>query len=66
LWIHFVVGGGGLFPQADHVYRFVPPRSKHFWQKAYRMELVLNVLIPCCCEYARSSGLYDQLISTFV
>ncbi|TMW60538.1 hypothetical protein Poli38472_000580 [Pythium oligandrum] len=62
LWSHFVVGGG-LFPTADHVYRFVPPRSKHFWTTAYRMELVLNVLIPCACEVVHSTGIYDQLVN---
>ncbi|GLD91548.1 hypothetical protein PINS_up000081 [Pythium insidiosum] len=60
LWSRFVVGESG-FPKADHVYRFVPPRSQHFWNTAYRMELVLNVLVPCCCHLVHHSGLYDQL-----
>ncbi|KAJ0394047.1 hypothetical protein P43SY_000968 [Pythium insidiosum] len=65
LWSRFVVGEGG-FPKADHVYRFVPPRSQHFWNTAYRMELVLNVLVPCCCHLVHQSGLYDQLADGLV
>lgn len=49
LWSRFVVGGGN-FPPADHVYGFDPPRSQHFWNNAYRMELFLNCFIPCICE----------------
>ncbi|GMF59478.1 unnamed protein product [Phytophthora fragariaefolia] len=49
--IHFVVGGG-VFPKADHIYRFSPPRSQHFWNAAYKMELMLNVLVPLFCVLA--------------
>ena len=51
LWSHFVVGGG-LFPKADHIYRFSPPRSQHFWNAAYKMELMLNLLVPLFCVLA--------------
>ncbi|KAF1335358.1 Ww domain-binding protein 4, partial [Globisporangium splendens] len=51
LWSHFVVGGG-VFPKADHVYRFSPPRSQHFWNAAYKMELMLNMFVPLFCVLA--------------
>lgn len=51
LWSHFVVGGG-VFPTADHIYRFSPPRSPHFWNAAYKMELLLNLFVPLSCVLA--------------
>ncbi|RLN90633.1 hypothetical protein BBJ28_00023044 [Nothophytophthora sp. Chile5] len=51
LWSHFVVGGG-VFPKADHIYRFSPPRSQHFWNAAYKMELMLNLFVPLFCVLA--------------
>ena len=44
--------GGGIFPKADHIYRFSPPRSQHFWNAAYKMELMLNLLVPLFCVLA--------------
>lgn len=64
LWGHFVVGGG-LFPKADHVYRFSPPRSQHFWNAAYKMELMLNLCVPLFCVLAHQVGVYDSLASSF-
>ncbi|DBA01323.1 TPA: hypothetical protein N0F65_001828 [Lagenidium giganteum] len=49
IWCYAVVGGG-LFPKADHVYRFSPPRSQHFWNAAYKMELLLNLCVPLFCR----------------
>uniref|UniRef100_A0AAV1T2Z1 Uncharacterized protein n=1 Tax=Peronospora matthiolae TaxID=2874970 RepID=A0AAV1T2Z1_9STRA len=57
LWSHFVVGGG-LFPKADHIYRFSPPRSQRFWNAAYKMELMLNVLVPLFCVLAHQRSFW--------
>lgn len=51
LWSRFVVGGGSC-AKADHIYRFSPPRSPHFWNAAYKMELLLNLLVPLFCVLA--------------
>ncbi|KAF4316864.1 hypothetical protein BBO99_00007721 [Phytophthora kernoviae] len=57
LWSHFVVGGG-VFPKADHIYRFSPPRSQHFWNAAYKMELMLNLLVPLFCVLAHQRSFW--------
>ncbi|CEG49451.1 hypothetical protein L916_15926 [Plasmopara halstedii] len=57
LWSHCVVGGG-VFPKADHVYRFSPPRSQHFWNAAYKMELMLNMLVPLFCVLAHQRSFW--------
>uniref|UniRef100_K3W6U0 RNA methyltransferase n=1 Tax=Globisporangium ultimum (strain ATCC 200006 / CBS 805.95 / DAOM BR144) TaxID=431595 RepID=K3W6U0_GLOUD len=57
LWSHFVVGGG-VFPKADHVYRFSPPRSQHFWNAAYKMELMLNMFVPLFCVLAHQRSFW--------
>ncbi|KAG7375637.1 Mycolic acid cyclopropane synthetase [Phytophthora pseudosyringae] len=57
LWSHFVVGGG-VFPKADHIYRFSPPRSQHFWHAAYKMELMLNLLVPLFCVLAHQRSFW--------
>lgn len=54
--------GGGMFPKADHVYRFSPPRSQHFWNAAYKMELMLNLFVPLFCVLAHQVGNYDCLV----
>ncbi|TMW60539.1 hypothetical protein Poli38472_000581 [Pythium oligandrum] len=57
LWVHFAVGGG-TFPKGDHVFRFDPPRSQHFWNAAYRLELVLNLCIPVFCVLAHQGSFW--------
>ncbi|ETI37549.1 hypothetical protein, variant [Phytophthora nicotianae] len=57
LWSHFVVGGR-VFPKADHIYRFSPPRSQHFWNAAYKMELMLNLLVPLFCVLAHQRSFW--------
>ncbi|KAF4047215.1 Mycolic acid cyclopropane synthetase [Phytophthora infestans] len=57
LWSHFVVGGG-VFPKADHIYRFSPPRSQRFWNAAYKMELLLNLLVPLFCVLAHQRSFW--------
>ncbi|RMX64616.1 hypothetical protein KXD40_002093 [Peronospora effusa] len=57
LWSHCVVGGG-VFPKADHIYRFSPPRSQHFWNAAYKMELMLNLLVPLFCVLAHQRSFW--------
>ncbi len=52
LWSYLI--GGGLFPSADHVYGFAPPRSKHFWAAAYRMEIVLDLFVPLLCVLSQT------------
>ncbi|KAI9908594.1 hypothetical protein PsorP6_004377 [Peronosclerospora sorghi] len=59
LWSYFVAGGG-VFPKADHIYRFSPPRSQHFWSAAYKMELMLNVLVPIFCVLAHKVALSHE------
>lgn len=54
-----------MFPKADHVYRFSPPRSQHFWKAAYKMELMLNLFVPLFCVMAHQVGLYDNLVRNF-
>ncbi|GLD91547.1 hypothetical protein PINS_up000080 [Pythium insidiosum] len=57
LWVHFVVGGG-VFPKGDHVFRFTPPRSQHFWHAAYRIELLLNLFVPLFCVLAHQRSFW--------
>ncbi|TYZ64892.1 hypothetical protein PybrP1_001115 [[Pythium] brassicae (nom. inval.)] len=64
LWGHFVVGGG-LFPKADHVYRFSPPRSQHFWNAAYKMELLLNLCVPLFCVLAHQRSFWVYVATAF-
>ncbi|CAH0515332.1 unnamed protein product [Peronospora belbahrii] len=62
LWSHFVVGGG-VFPKADHIYRFSPPRSQHFWNAAYKMELMLNLLVPLFCVLAHQRSFWVYVVT---
>lgn len=51
-----------MFPKADHVYRFLPPRSQHFWNAAYKMELMLNLFVPLFCVLAHQVRSSDWLV----
>lgn len=36
-------------PPADGVYRFEKNRSKQFWNAAYKLQFMLDVMIPMLC-----------------